>query len=261
MSNKDYDVVGLLKELNKGLKPRNEKTYIEVNNDTVVPKQKTTQTYPAKQPATQAQPQQPVKPKYILTNDTISFEGRKLHRIQALIDIPSIGVEAGDLGGYIEEESNLKHNGTCWVFDDAKVYGLTIIKDGATVRGNASVGGNQYGYVIMKDTAAVYDNAKVYGNVTLAGSSKIYDHAEVYSERKPSSYSKGGVRVYGSACVCGYAKVKDASSIYGNAYISGNVTIRCAVQVGAWSRLEYGVYSDGKIERNGLGSFATHEEI
>ena len=35
-----------------------------------------------------------------------------LYRIRALIDIPAYGVEAGDLGGFIEKEDNLSHDGT-----------------------------------------------------------------------------------------------------------------------------------------------------
>ena len=43
-----------------------------------------------------------------------------LHRIKALKDFGDI--DKGDLGGWIEKESNLSHEGTCWVFDSAMVY-------------------------------------------------------------------------------------------------------------------------------------------
>nr|DAE54249.1 MAG TPA: Putative transferase, nesg, ydcK, Structural Genomics.38A [Bacteriophage sp.] len=77
--------------------------------------------------------------KYKLTNETIEFCGRKLHRIQALIDFSD--VKSGDLGGWIEKENNLSQIGDAWVYGNAKVYK------------NASILHN----------AKVYDNAKVYG--------------------------------------------------------------------------------------------------
>jgi len=55
----------------------------------------------------------------------MEFEGRKLHRIEALIDFGD--VEAGDKGGWIEKESNLSHQGSCWVYDEAKVYDVAAI--------------------------------------------------------------------------------------------------------------------------------------
>ena len=98
-----------------------------------------------------------MKNKYELTDETKNFCDITLHRIRALRDIPSAGVKSGDLGGWIEKESNLSKYGDAWVYGDAKVY------DNAEVRGNAKV----------YDNAEVYDNAWVYGNA------KVYDNAEV----------------------------------------------------------------------------------
>jgi hypothetical protein len=67
--------------------------------------------------------------KYKLTN-TVK-DG--LHQIEALIDIPSIGVRKGDRGGYIEKEANLSQEGNAWVYGDARVY------DNAWVCGDALV--------------------------------------------------------------------------------------------------------------------------
>ncbi len=59
--------------------------------------------------------------KFELTTDTKPFLGRKLFRIKALISFGD--VKAGDLGGYIEKESNLSHDGNAWVYGNARVYG------------------------------------------------------------------------------------------------------------------------------------------
>lgn len=72
--------------------------------------------------------------KYELTEETIEFYGRTLYRIKALKDFGD--VEVGDLGGYIESESNLIQKGCAWVYGDAMVY------DNANVCGNANVYGN-----------------------------------------------------------------------------------------------------------------------
>ena len=59
--------------------------------------------------------------KFELTTDTKVAFGRKLFRIKALISFGN--VTAGDLGGYVEKEENLSHEGDAWVYGNAKVYG------------------------------------------------------------------------------------------------------------------------------------------
>ena len=59
--------------------------------------------------------------KYELTAEFIEKWGKKLFKIKALISFGS--VEAGELGGYIEKEDNLAHDGNAWVYGDAEVYG------------------------------------------------------------------------------------------------------------------------------------------
>lgn len=77
--------------------------------------------------------------KYELTD--IKHPTLELHRIRALIDIPSIGVKAGDLGGYVEGEHNLSQDGDCWIFDDARVTGQGRITGRVRVTGRAWVFG------------------------------------------------------------------------------------------------------------------------
>lgn len=58
--------------------------------------------------------------KYELTSETTTLlNGTVLHRIRALRDFGD--VKAGDLGGFIEKESNLSHDGDAWVSGDARV--------------------------------------------------------------------------------------------------------------------------------------------
>ena len=47
--------------------------------------------------------------------------GKKLFRIKALMAFGD--VKEGELGGYVEKEENLDHDGDAWVYGDARVYG------------------------------------------------------------------------------------------------------------------------------------------
>ena len=74
--------------------------------------------------------------KYELTDETITFYGRTLHRIRACGDFVTITgeqIEVGDLGGFVETEENLSHDGMCWVYGNARVCG------NAKVCGNAEI--------------------------------------------------------------------------------------------------------------------------
>ena len=144
--------------------------------------------------------------KYELTDETktIIVEGKEhiLHRIIALKDFG--GVQEGKLGGFIEKEENLSHEGDCWV------YGYAMVFDDAMVFGDAKVFGNAlvYGEAQVTDKAKVYGNAGVWGYANVYGNAKVFDFARV----------SGNAKVYGNALVDGRALV------YGNAEISeGNI--------------------------------------
>lgn len=81
--------------------------------------------------------------KFELTSESIvNIFGKKLFRIKALIEFGD--VKEGELGGFIEKEENLSHEGNAWVFgnakvcENAKVYGDAWVcgdADYATVKG------------------------------------------------------------------------------------------------------------------------------
>lgn len=71
--------------------------------------------------------------KYKLTGETKEIGGVTLHRIRALIDIPEHDVKAGDLGGWIEEEFNLSHDGAAWVRGEAWVSGKARVSGEARI--------------------------------------------------------------------------------------------------------------------------------
>jgi hypothetical protein len=63
--------------------------------------------------------------KYEFTGETkeirLLFRTATLHRIRATVAFGI--VEVGDLGGWIEKEENLSHEGKAWVCGDAEVWG------------------------------------------------------------------------------------------------------------------------------------------
>jgi len=111
--------------------------------------------------------------KYELTNETLEWGSHTLHRIRALRDFGD--VKAGYLGGWIESERNLSHEGDCWLFDEAKAY------DDAELLEDACA----YGY------AQLSDNACACGNAQLLGRARASDNA----------------RLSGEACACSDARL------------------------------------------------------
>lgn len=78
--------------------------------------------------------------KFELTSEFVTFLGKKLFRIKALISFGN--VEEGELGGYVEKEENLSNNGDAWVSGDAMVSGDARVSGNARVSGDARVYGD-----------------------------------------------------------------------------------------------------------------------
>ena len=148
--------------------------------------------------------------KYILTDEIKEFNGKILHRIQAVRDFGKI--RTGDLGGWIEKEGNLSHEGDCWVYNDAQVYdnarvgANALVGDDAHVFGNAQICGNAWVYnsAWVYDSANIYGNAQIYGNACVYHSAWVYDNAHIYGNAKiyGDAQIHGNAKVYGDAIIC-----------------------------------------------------------
>ncbi|UNF41231.1 hypothetical protein MNL09_03795 [Bartonella krasnovii] len=97
--------------------------------------------------------------KFALTNETRVLNNQTLYRIKALRDFAD--VKAGDLGGFIESENNLSHDGNCWVYDNALVLNPAYIYENAKISDKAIIMGFVYGNAHICDRARVYANAHV----------------------------------------------------------------------------------------------------
>ena len=179
--------------------------------------------------------------KYEFTGETKDVCGRTLHRIRAMVSFAN--VKDGDLGGWIETENNLSHDGNAWVSDDAVVFDNAKVLDNAFVSGSACVSDNAeiLDYAKVCGGASVFDDAKVCGSAivrdnamlsdsaVVGGSSKIYGQARVSCNAMVFGNSvvsgcagiHGYAEVYGDASVCDCALVGGKARVCGNASVSG----------------------------------------
>lgn len=125
--------------------------------------------------------------KYRLTKNTIvTPDGKTLRQIQALRNFRAdcYDISIGDLGGYIETESNLSKTGTCWVFPDAQVWGRAFVADDAIVKGSARVSG----------TTRIIDHA-IIRNTVMPGDATVGHYAKTFRGIVTGGYIFGGAVV------------------------------------------------------------------
>ena len=110
--------------------------------------------------------------KYEVTGETKQHCGRTLCRIKRLSD--------GLIGGWVEKEDNLSHEGSCFIYDEAMVYDRAKVLDNAIVKNSAEI----CGHAEIADDAQVYGNANVYDSAQVCDNAKIYDDAEIFGNTK-----------------------------------------------------------------------------
>lgn len=123
--------------------------------------------------------------KYELTNERIKIGSHYLYRIRALKDFAD--VKKGDLGGFVESESNLSQDGDCWVYDNAEVFGNACVCENATVRDEAYIfcSARVHGDATIKNHASVgcdsvvCDRAIVYDNAHISGCARIFGDTQI----------------------------------------------------------------------------------
>ena len=172
--------------------------------------------------------------KYEFTDETKEIDGRILHRIVATKDFYrgnriSI-VMKGDLGGFIESEDNLSHDGGSWVMNNSCVY------ERAHIVGNALVGGgcaHVHGNSLVSEHAYVYGYANIHGyvnisgNATVSGNAHVHEYANICGNAHIGGNANihGYVNIPGNATVNGNAHVHEYANICGNAHICENADI------------------------------------
>ena len=147
--------------------------------------------------------------KYELTDirQSVSISGESLYRIKALKEFVNeatgVVIEKGQLGGFVQSESNLSQDGTCWIDDNARVFNNAKVTDNAYIGDEAMINKN----------VEVTDNAVVKESVWITQNAKIKDKA----------YISGIVLIKGNAVIKGEAIVCGNQSIDGNTELSTGI--------------------------------------
>lgn len=145
-------------------------------------------------------------PKYHMT-DIRHPVYKECCRIQAIRDVDQ-DVRAGDLGGYIEKEWNLKHSGRCWIGENAVCHGNAQVCGESRISGHAE----------LKGEVLVTGNSLIQGHSLIEGNSYIED-----------AVVEGQARVTGNAIVESHKDSKWYPVISGNSQIYGSVVGRFVI--------------------------------
>lgn len=165
--------------------------------------------------------------KYKLTDETIIINGHILHRIQALKDFNFVAKD--DLGGFVESEKNLSHEGKCWIYDNAKVYGNASITKDAQIYDRAEIFDKAFitGLVDVEGSAKIFGNAYLTNNVIVKGKAKIYDNAFI----SEFAIISNDACIFENATITENAIIKNSTKIYGDSIIGGRVIVRDTAKI------------------------------
>ena len=139
---------------------------------------------------------------HILYDDSVIVNDKyRVYRIQA--DRSFGNVKAGDLGGYVGSENNLSHDGSCWIYDEAKAFGR------ARVLGNAAVTGISKIY----DEARICENAVV-NNVSICEYAVVLGNEFIDNYLNKESYDTRlkNIRDYAEADMSDFDNISDMSN-------------------------------------------------
>ncbi|HAA9887992.1 TPA_asm: hypothetical protein GIM83_01730 [Listeria monocytogenes] len=179
--------------------------------------------------------------KYVFTGEERVESGVSLRRIMATRTFGLVW--EGQIGGWIERESNLSHEGNSWVGfgatvsgrarvqDDAQVLDEAQVLDYAQIRGSSLVKGK----ASISDKACVggrsivADRASVSGNAFINGSATIGDDAKLFG----SASLTGGACIRRNAHICGWVSVSGEAIVKNNALISDDAHICWVSHVGS----------------------------
>jgi len=173
----------------------------------------------------------------LLKDDFIEWKGvTRLYRIKAC---KSFGdVKEGDLGGYVEHEWNLSHEGICWIYDDAKVWGNARIYNDVRVWENASI----HGKACAKGRASIHGNAEIFGSALIRDCAEVGDNAKIYGSAVVGDFAEigGNAEIFGSVQVYDFAKISGNAKIFNRARIGGETLISGDARVYGEAKIMYG---------------------
>ncbi len=134
--------------------------------------------------------------KYTLdSTDTLHIGPKVLTRIRG-----AKGSEfEGMVGGYLENEQNLSHDGQAWVADLSRVWGEARVYGDAQIRGHAQI----------------FGRAQVFGQSLVEGKAQVFGDAQVFGRARVCDYAQVG----DFAWVCGFAEIQDYARVLENSQV------------------------------------------
>jgi len=176
--------------------------------------------------------------KYRLSDASRSFSyqdnGEKRHvtlrQIVALQDFHD--VQAGTLGGWVEDEQVLSQQGSCWIYDEnSMVFGGSRIRDSArisqpcTIYDGVEIGGHAWvdGSEICRGARlsgnVLVQRSRVSGECLLSDDARILNGSEIIAARGLTLDRDATLRIYDRATV-NHSRVLHQAQIYGDAIVN-----------------------------------------
>ena len=182
--------------------------------------------------------------KYEITNIEMNWNGHILHRIKALKDFILINrkeIHKGDLGGWVENKDNLSQEGSCWIYDECKMY------ENARRRGHSIGYGNSQQFGNSKQ----FGDSKQYGNSKQFGDSKQFENSRQFG----NSQQYGNSHQFGNSMQDGNSMQFENSQQFGDSVQTGN-----SQQFG--NSIQFGCsIADKDMSLSGHSSFETEDDI
>lgn len=195
--------------------------------------------------------------KYRLTDATRNVESQEngithkfiLRQIVASRDFGD--VKAGAMGGWVEDESNLSHDGDCWIYDhnsavfanavitgNARVTQPCTVSHGAALSGDCWIDNAQISHGAAISERAMVQCSQVSGECRICGDARIMHHSQVIAavgltqdhDQRLQIYQHATVnasrivhqaQIYGRALV-NHAFIEHRAAIYDDAILDGN---------------------------------------
>lgn len=186
-----------------------------------------------------------------LTEETRNVEGRIVYRVRALVDLPHHNVKAGDLGGFVEGEHNLRDE--AWVADNATVCDNAALHRRSRAENHALVMGDAsaWGSALIKDHAAVCDFALVNRDATVSDHARVSEFARVLWEAK----------VEGHAALKGYATATEFARVSGWAKMGGFSKARDRAKISGFAEMDDHAQARGDAVATGLSYLSGSDEV
>lgn len=176
--------------------------------------------------------------KYRLSDASRSFSyqdnGEKRHvtlrQIVALQDFHD--VQAGTLGGWVEDEQVLSQQGSCWIYDEnSMVFGGSRIRDGARISqpctiydgvdisGHAWIDGAEICRGARLSGNVLVQRSRVSGECLLGDDARILNGSEIIAARGLTLDNDATLRIYDRATV-NHSRILHQAQIYGDAIVN-----------------------------------------